>query len=69
MPLEAKPIEREFVYNGAKMPDPSPKMSIEAVRDVLATTYPEIATASINGPAMVAGKMRYTFDRAVGTKG
>jgi len=69
MALQAQPIVREFVYNGAKLPDPSPTLSIERVREIHATTYPEIATASIDGPEMVGCKMRYTFARAVGTKG
>jgi PRTRC genetic system protein C len=32
-------------------------------------TYPELATASIEGPAPVSGAMQYTFVRAIGVKG
>ncbi|HXJ39714.1 MAG TPA: PRTRC system protein C [Bryobacteraceae bacterium] len=69
MPLKASRIEREFVYNGVKLPDPSPDMTIEQVRDIHAATYAEISTASIEGPETVGGKMRYTYSRSVGTKG
>ena len=31
--------------------------------------YPELATAVVNGPEAVGDKMRYTFERAIGSKG
>lgn len=34
-----------------------------------ATQYPELATASINGPEAVGDKLKYEFVRAIGTKG
>jgi PRTRC genetic system protein C len=36
---------------------------------VLATLYPDIATASITGPEAVGDKLRYNFVRAIGAKG
>jgi PRTRC genetic system protein C len=32
-------------------------------------TYPEIATATLMGPEDTGGALRYTFSRAIGSKG
>jgi PRTRC genetic system protein C len=32
-------------------------------------TYPELATAAVEGPTPVNGAMQYTFVRAIGAKG
>jgi len=34
-----------------------------------AAQYPELATAVVNGPEAAGDKMRYTFDRAISSKG
>jgi PRTRC genetic system protein C len=44
-------------------------MSVEEVRGVLALQYPEIATASLTGPEAVGETLKYTFERAIGSKG
>jgi hypothetical protein len=44
-------------------------MTPEQVKDVYSATYPEITSASIEGPEHKGGKLVYTFRRAVGTKG
>jgi len=62
-------VTREFCFNGVKLPDPDPKLGPEEVRSVLATMYPDIATASITGPEAVGDKLRYNFVRAIGAKG
>jgi len=62
-------VTREFTFNGVKLPDPDPKLSTEQVRSILATMYPDIATASITGPEAVGDKLRYNFVRAIGAKG
>ena len=62
-------VTREFSFNGVKMPDPDKTLSPEEVRSVLATMYPDIATASITGPEAVGDKLRYNFVRAIGAKG
>jgi PRTRC genetic system protein C len=33
--LEAQVLLREFNYNGVRIPDPAPQMSVEQVRDLL----------------------------------
>lgn len=69
MPLKTSRAVREFQYNGLKLPDPNPTSGVEAVRDIFAMTYPEIATAQVSGPEVVGGKMIYKFERAIGSKG
>ena len=62
-------LERGFCYQGIRLPDPDPSMTVEQVRDLYITTYPELATAALEGPSPVDGRMEYTFTRAVGAKG
>ena len=67
--MEAKPLSRCFEFNGVKLPDPNPKLSVEDVRALYAHQYPDIATATITGPEAVGDKLRYLFSRAIGSKG
>ncbi|OQA10222.1 MAG: hypothetical protein BWY66_00239 [bacterium ADurb.Bin374] len=62
-------LRREFSFNGIRLPDPGAHLPVEEVRAIYATQYPDIATASISGPEVIAGKLRYTFERAIGSKG
>ncbi len=63
--MQASAVAREFTFNGVKIPDPDKSLSPEEVRPVLATLYPDIATASITGPEAVGDKLRYNFVRAI----
>ena len=67
--LQAQILLREFNYNGVRIPDPAPQMSVEQVRDLLTPQFPEIATATLTGPEDTGTKLRYTFNRAIGSKG
>lgn len=67
--LKVTALAREFFYNGTRIPDPAPNMSIEQVRELLTPTYPEIATATLVGPEDSGTALRYTFNRAIGSKG
>jgi PRTRC genetic system protein C len=67
--LKAEALAREFHYNGIRIPDPGPDLSVEQVRDLLTPQFPEIATASVSGPEVTGTTLRYTFSRAIGTKG
>jgi PRTRC genetic system protein C len=69
MALQASALPREFFFNGSRIPDPHPKMDIEQVRNLLAPSYPEIATATMTGPEDTGTALRYTFSRAIGSKG
>ena len=67
--LQAQVLLREFNYNGIRIPDPAPQMSVEQVRDLLTPQFPEIATATLTGPEDTGTTLRYTFSRAIGSKG
>ena len=67
--LQAQVLLREFNYNGVRIPDPAPQMSVEQVRDLLTPQFPEIATAPLTGPEDTGTTLRYTFNRAIGSKG
>lgn len=67
--LKISTLPREFVFNGSRIPDPDPQMSIEQVRDLLTPSYPEIATATVTGPEDTGTGLRYSFSRAIGSKG
>ena len=62
-------MRRVFQFQGIRLPDPNPEMSVEEVKALYAAQYPELATAIVNGPEAVGDKMRYTFERAIGSKG
>jgi PRTRC genetic system protein C len=67
--LKTEVLLREFQYNGVWIPDPGPELTVDQVRDLLTPAYPEIATASMTGPEDTGSALRYTFNRAIGTKG
>lgn len=67
--MKVEVLQRTFVFNGVKLPDPGPNLSVEQVRDMYVATYPELATAAVEGPTPINGTLQYTFTRAVGTKG
>ena len=69
MTIKVEKLERVFLFNGAKLPDTNPDFTVEQVRDMYVNTYPELATAAIEGPTPVNGTLQYTFTRAVGAKG
>jgi PRTRC genetic system protein C len=67
--MQVEPMEREFTYNSVRLPDPGSGLSVDQVRDTYAAAYPEIATASLEGPEAVGNKLVYRFSRAIGSKG
>jgi PRTRC genetic system protein C len=67
--MEAKVLCRIFEFCGQKLPDPNPKLPVEEVRALFAHQYPDIATAAITGPEAIGDKLRYSFTRAIGSKG
>jgi PRTRC genetic system protein C len=44
-------------------------MEIEQIRELLTLSYPEIATATMTGSEDTGTALRYTFSRAIGSKG
>lgn len=69
MAVTTTALKRHFKYNSVKLPDPGSNLSPEQVRDLYSATYPELASASIEGPVTKGNSMEYEFRRAVGTKG
>jgi PRTRC genetic system protein C len=67
--LKTSALPREFVFNGLRIPDPDPQMSVDQVRDLLTPSYPEIATRTMTGPEDTGTSLRYSFSRAIGSKG
>jgi PRTRC genetic system protein C len=67
--MQARAMRREFSFLGVRLQDPDSRMTVEDVRGVLSLQYPEIATAAISGPEAVGDTMKYTFERAIGSKG
>ena len=67
--MKVTAITRSFVWKGTTLPDPNPSASVDAVRDVLSHTHPEIANAAVDGPKIKDGVHEYTFVASVGTKG
>jgi len=64
--LNAEALVREFHYNRIRIPDPSPDLSVEQVRDLLTPNCLEIATASLSGPEATGTVFRYTFTLCFG---
>jgi PRTRC genetic system protein C len=67
--MHVEQMEREFTYNGVRLPDPGSQLSVDQVRETYAAAYPEIVTASVEGPEAVGNKLVYCFSRAIGSKG
>ena len=67
--MQTSVINREFTWNGVKICDPGHHLSPEEVRAVLATMYPDIATATITGPEAVGNKLVYRFVAAIEIQG
>ena len=67
--MQVSALNRFFKFNGVRIEDPDVKLSPEEVRTVLATLYPEIVTASIQGPEVVGDELCYTFQTSIGSKG
>jgi PRTRC genetic system protein C len=69
MPITVTKMTRLFQFNGIRLPDPNPNMSVDEVKALYAGQYPELATAVVNGPEAVGDKKRYTFQLAIGGNG
>lgn len=69
MAIQVQALKRVFKYNGVSLPDPSPDMTPEEIRDLYSATYAELATAGVEGPETKGNQLVFTFRKAVGTKG
>jgi PRTRC genetic system protein C len=68
MPIEVKPIQRRFSYNGVQLPD-VPGLDAKGVRDMHAEDIPELISAEVVYGDISHGVQEITFRRAVETKG
>lgn len=69
MTISIAKIIREFTYNGMKFADPGPAFTPEDVRDLYSAQYPELTTATVDGPEFAGETATYKFARAAGAKG
>jgi len=69
MAITVKAAQREFTYNGVTLTDPGPTFGPDQVRDLYTAQYPELTTATVDGPEINGGVARYKFVRAAGAKG
>lgn len=69
MAIQVENLTRVFTYNGFTLPDPGQGLSLEEVRDVYSAQFPELISASIEGPEHKGRQAVYQFRKAVGSKG
>jgi len=69
MAIKIETLTRTFSYGCLTLPDPGSSLSLEEVRDVYSAAYPELNSASIEGPEKKGASLVYTFKKGVGTKG
>lgn len=73
MPLEVTNLDREFKFkkDGTEvtLPDPNPEFSVQEVLQFYSPQYPELTTATIEGPKVQGKTAVYSAKTTVGTKG
>lgn len=75
MALLVKTPKREFVVkkknkkDNILLPDPHPDMTIQEVINHYKGQYPEISTASVDGPKIEEDKAVYSFNTVIGDHG
>lgn len=73
MPLEVTNLNREFKFKKdntpVTLPDPNPDFSVEEVLQFYSNQYPELTTATLEGPKIEGKTAVYQAKTTVGTKG
>ena len=69
MALQIIGVSRVFKHKNNTLQDPNPAFTPEQVLTYYTNQYPELVTASINGPEIKDEKATYEFKSVVGTKG
>lgn len=73
MALETLNLDREFRFdkNGTtvRLSDPNPDFSTNEVLQFYSGQYPELTTATLDGPKTDGNKAVYSVKTTVGTKG
>ncbi len=73
MALDIKGLKRVFILkkgNGTlTLEDPDSRMSLSEVTDFYSINYPELTTATLQGPELEEDRAVYRFKTTIGTKG
>ena len=73
MALDIKGLKRVFILkkgNGTlTLEDPDSRMSLSEVTDFYSMNYPELTTATLQGPELEGDRAVYRFKTTIGTKG
>ena len=73
MALDIKGLKRVFILkkgNDTLTPeDPDSRMSLSEVTDFYSMNYPELTTATLQGPELEEDRAVYRFKTTIGTKG
>lgn len=73
MALEKTALKREFKFKKdgttVTLPDPNPEFSQEEVMQFYSGQYPELTTATMEGPKVEGNTAVYLVKTTVGTKG
>ncbi len=67
--MERKDLKRVFVYKKTELDDPNTNFNVNEVLEFYTGQYPELTTASVQGPEVKEDKIIYQFKNNVGTKG
>ena len=73
MALDIKGLKRVFILKKGNDPltleDPDSRMSLSEVTDFYSMNYPELTTATLQGPELEEDRAVYRFKTTIGTKG
>lgn len=73
MALEVTNLKREFKFKKdgtpVTLPDPNPEFTVEEVLQFYSGQYPELTTATLEGPKVEGKSAVYSVKTTVGTKG
>ncbi|GAE84953.1 PRTRC system protein C [Bacteroides reticulotermitis] len=73
MALEIKGLKRVFKMKKGNatltLDDPDSNLSLTEVMDLYSITYPELTTATLQGPECEEDRVVYWFKTTIGTKG
>jgi hypothetical protein len=61
-------VARQIIYDGRTFPDPDPNMSVDEVRQVMSSFFPELANADIKTDKQGEDTV-IRMSKRVGTKG
>lgn len=73
MAIEVTNLKREFKFKKdgtpVTLPDPNPEFTVQEVMNFYGGQYPELTTATLEGPKVEGKSAVYTAKTTVGTKG